>query len=147
MIKLTTDINNNFQNFHTTFSNYTDFTWFQAFIIDKIILHAQLLQDLKQPHIFHPPCSPYFIFHLLPKLLTSLSTLDSSILPKTLNFNIPLKFYENNYLNWKPYVIVFIHALDMQSYTLQDQSPPLQFLASRSDDSLPAEHIQKLDPC
>ncbi|KAL5784412.1 hypothetical protein ACOSQ2_006804 [Xanthoceras sorbifolium] len=59
----------------------------------------------------------------------------SSPFTSQLNFNLPIKLDENNYLFWRAQVLPAIRAYNMEDYTFDVKPAPQNFIEVRSADS------------
>ncbi|KAL5805601.1 hypothetical protein ACOSQ4_028334 [Xanthoceras sorbifolium] len=60
--------------------------------------------------------------------VSSVSTVQASSFPQHLNFNLPLKLDENNYVLWKSQVLPAVRAFDLEEFILGERLCPSKFL-------------------
>jgi len=69
------------------------------------------------------------------------STMDFQPLPKTLNFNLPIKLDKLNYVNWKAQVSAAIRALELEDFITESRSMPGQVIEELDENGVVKETL------
>ncbi|KAL5856992.1 hypothetical protein ACOSQ3_004450 [Xanthoceras sorbifolium] len=85
--------------------------------------------------------------------VSSVSTVQASSFPQHLNFHLPLKLDENNYVLWKSQVLPAVRAFDLEEFILGERLCPSKFLditsvvSGNTEKQVNPEFLQSIADC
>ncbi|KAL5860758.1 hypothetical protein ACOSQ3_002074 [Xanthoceras sorbifolium] len=80
------------------------------------------------------------VFNRTPKLTRKQKENQSQLISKNLNFNLPIKLDDNNFIYWKTQILPVVRAFDLEDFIFGATTCPSKFVDSVDEES--GEHIQ-----